>query len=135
MVAVLVPLLLFGAILFLFYFGAQEFQSLTAEEDADASEDDHIKAMFAEVDSNKDGKVLLLACVDVFVSAPSSLRRCLAPPANTKQKTKQKTKPKTKQWCPRSRSELSQIDFNEYLGQDATSVVAAQEEETPASAA
>jgi hypothetical protein len=90
MVAVLVSLLNFGAILFLFYFvGAQEFQSLTAEEDADAREDDHIKALFAEVDSNKDGKVLLLLCVDVFMSAPSSLRRCLAPSSNTKQNQNQ----------------------------------------------
>ncbi len=38
-------------------FSAQEFQSLTAETDADANEDEHIKALFAEVDSNKDGKV------------------------------------------------------------------------------
>jgi hypothetical protein len=81
---------------FLFYFGAQEFQSLTAEEDADAREDDHIKALFAEVDANKDGKVLLLICVSVFMSALSSLRRCRAPPSKTKQKqnqTKTKTKP------------------------------------------
>jgi len=39
------------------FLNLQEFQSLTAETDADASEDEHIKALFAEVDSNKDGKV------------------------------------------------------------------------------
>jgi hypothetical protein len=31
---------------------------LTAETDADANEDEHIKALFAEVDSNKDSKVI-----------------------------------------------------------------------------
>ena len=102
---------------------------MTAEEDADAREDDHIKALFAEVDANKDGKVLLFICVDVLMSALSSMRRCRAPPSKTKQK------PKPKRWCPHSRSECSQIDFNEYLGQDAASVVGAHEEEIPVSAA
>ncbi len=31
---------------------------MTAETDADAGEDEHIKALYAEVDTNKDGKVL-----------------------------------------------------------------------------
>ena len=39
----------------------QEFQSLTSDTDADAGEDDHIKALFHEIDSNKDGKVRLVA--------------------------------------------------------------------------
>ena len=38
-------------------FRAQEFQSLTSETDADANEDEHIKALYADVDFNKDGKV------------------------------------------------------------------------------
>jgi len=39
------------------FLNLQEFQSLTAETDADAGEDEHIKALFAEVDTNKDGKI------------------------------------------------------------------------------
>jgi len=38
-------------------FGAKEFQSMTSETDADANEDEHIKALYADVDFNKDGKV------------------------------------------------------------------------------
>lgn len=36
---------------------------MTAETDADAGEDEHIKALFAEVDTNKDGKVLFVALI------------------------------------------------------------------------
>ena len=55
-------------------FRAQEFQSLTSETDADANEDEHIKALFADVDFNKDGKVRCVfdfacACTGVFVNS------------------------------------------------------------------
>ena len=36
---------------------------MTAETDADAGEDEHIKALFAEVDTNKDGKVVLFVAL------------------------------------------------------------------------
>ncbi len=49
----------------------KEFQSLTAETDADASEADHIKALFAEVDTNKDGKVLFSQRVFLIFLAAS----------------------------------------------------------------
>ncbi len=49
-------------------FGAQEFQGLTAESDADAGEDEHIKALFAEVDTSKDGKVILPALLNPLFS-------------------------------------------------------------------
>jgi hypothetical protein len=51
-------------------FRAKEFQSLTSETDADANEDEHIKALFADVDFNKDGKVRCVfdfACASTYV--------------------------------------------------------------------
>jgi hypothetical protein len=55
------------ACLFIFSnFRAKEFQSLTSESDADANEDEHIKALYADVDINKDGKV---RCVFDFACA------------------------------------------------------------------
>jgi hypothetical protein len=54
----------------------QEFQALTAETDADASEEEHIKALFAEVDTNKDGKVHVPAIVACFLRSI----RCPPPP-------------------------------------------------------
>ena len=62
---------------------AQEFQALTAETDADAGEADHIKALFAEVDTNKDGKVpffLLLRHYQTHVLGLFSTLKRMRPP-------------------------------------------------------
>ena len=103
-------------------FGAQEFQGLTAESDADAGEDEHIKALFAEVDTSKDGKVILPALLNplfscahycVVVNLPSWKMTLLL--------------------CTLRFSVHEQVSFEEYLGDDAAK--APQTEEHPAAAA
>lgn len=74
---------------------------MTAETDADASEDEHIKALFAEVDSNKDGKVVFSR---VFFLSFSHYLVLHAP----------KPVPSARRFF----SIIQQVDFDEYLGED-----------------
>jgi hypothetical protein len=80
---------------------------LTSDTDADAGDDEHIKALFHEIDANKDGKVSLVhSCCQTKVFKTSSFCcRGVAP--------KNCCLPENRTFSMRAK----QVDFAEYLGE------------------